>query len=463
MSSERIAPSRVIRNPYHYSVENPKVHVRASKLLHGALDTVEVGYSRVRPVRFLHRQIQAMTSCQAWYPGIFRQMTRCTSGISVEFETDCSFVTVELRYEDEPRATTDVLDNMLDDRAEITDACVVEIDGQLMRAVIPEPTMGNGSTTLKIDIEALLQGTDEQETQPLQLFSSMPTGHTVRIWLPCLHACELGEVSGEGGYIRPVERRPQLLVLGDSVAQGFCAVNAAENWPCVVARGRNMDLVNQSVGAQVFQHTALAGLDELDRDLNPETIIVALGTNYRYEPCQERVVKREIELFLQGVDVLWPNAKLLVLIPDVSIHRAVEHSCYKQVPEFIEKTALALRSKRVAEGRAALLISHAPVLPRELCYDKDGHPTTEGHALMAQFMHTELDKLECRCLQQFGKFGQCGACVEAEQPTAYEPELQESAMDEVAIENNEDDAEVSEDKPFKVARLMRLVWDDTED
>lgn len=251
---ERIEPSRVIKNPYHFAVENPRVRVRASKLLHGALASEDVGYSRSHPLRFLPEQIQAMTSCQAWYPGIFRQMARCSAGIVLEFETDCSFVHIEARPDAQPRATRDVLEKLFDGAREVVDGFAIEVDGHLVRTVAPESLVDDA--TIKIDISALVQGAEEQDSEPLQLLPILETSHTVRVWLPCLRGCELGDVYGEGSFIRPVAKRDELLVLGDSVAQGFCATSPAQTWPSLVARAHNFDLVNQSVGAQVFQYSS---------------------------------------------------------------------------------------------------------------------------------------------------------------------------------------------------------------
>lgn len=450
-SSERIAPSRVIKNPYHYTTENPRVHARAAMLLHGCFDIEDAGAGWVRPWRFVPEQRQALTSCQAWYPGIFRQMARCASGMALEFETDCSFVNIEVRSDKLPKASAAVFEGRLEEASEVVDAYVIEVDGQVVRGVLPDESGANA--TIKIDISALVQGVEEQPDEPLQLFPLMESAHTVRVWLPCLRGCELGDVYGEGGFIRPVEQRPQLLVLGDSVAQGFSATNPSENWPCLVARERGWDLVNQSVGAQVFQYSSLAGLDEVKDKLNPATVIVTLGANYRWEPCGERVVSRAIQVYLEGLDELFPDAQVMVVLPDVASSEPVAHSCYKEVPSYIQAAALKVRAKRVAEGRPALLISQAPVLEAAEHFDADAHPTSEGHMHMAEFILSELDKFECRCLQQFGMYGRCGACVVAE---AAQTEPQESAMDEVAVESNTDDAELSEDEPFRVARLMRL-------
>ena len=80
---------------------------RAADLLHGALDVVDAGGGWVRPSRFSAPQLRALGSVRAWHPGLYRQMAACTAGVTMEFETDASVVTLELRPgEKDPQPAT---------------------------------------------------------------------------------------------------------------------------------------------------------------------------------------------------------------------------------------------------------------------------------------------------------------------------------------------------------------------
>ena len=85
------------------------VSADASTLLHGAIRLVREADGWVRPWRFSEEQMRALGSCQAWHPGLFRQMARTTAGVCIEFDTDSSEVAVEVSLDEEPPATRSVL------------------------------------------------------------------------------------------------------------------------------------------------------------------------------------------------------------------------------------------------------------------------------------------------------------------------------------------------------------------
>ena len=144
--------------------------------------------------------------------------------------------------------------------------------------------------------------------------------------------------------------------------------------------------------------------------LAPKLVVVALGANYRYGRCSERVVGREITDFLMRVDGLWGESPLVVLVPATEGREAVSGSCYERVPGLIAAAASRARRRRVSEGRPALLVSQMPALPASCLADEDGHPTAKGNARVVDLVMDELEKLDCHCLAELGEFGRCGAC-----------------------------------------------------
>lgn len=383
--------------------------VPAEGLLHGAVRVEDLSHGWVRPWRVLSAQQRSLTSCMAWYPGIFRQMAACTSGITLEFETDSSHVVVEVRLDAEPRATRNVLAGV-DGAGEplAHDGLSVDVDGRHRKPAMPTSAEGilpeARGDVLLVD----LTRSGRSRAGGLQPLPGMGPARHVRVWLPCLRGCELGRVCGDGTFIRPIASRDTMLVLGDSLSQGFCADDPARAWPSVVAPRLGLDLVNQSIGAQVFQPTALTGAEAMG--LSPKLVVVALGANYRYGRCSERVVGREIADFLMRVDELWGDSPLVVLVPATEGRESVSGSCYEQVPGLIAAAASRVRRRRVSGGRPALLVSQMPALPASCLADEDGHPTAKGNARIVDFVMDELEKLDCRCLAELGEFGRCGAC-----------------------------------------------------
>ncbi len=126
-------------------------------------------------------------------------------------------------------------------------------------------------------------------------------------------------------------------------------------------------LVNQSVGAQVFQESSLGALPV---GMDPSLVIVALGANYRYGRCNERVTGREIASYLARADELWPSVPLVVIVPAKQPGReAVRGSCYECVADLIDEAAAreapqARRERSRRHGAARLRLARGPAQPR---------------------------------------------------------------------------------------------------
>ena len=350
--------------------------IRAADLLHGALDLVDVGGGWVRPSRFSAPQLRALGSVRAWHPGLYRQMAACTAGVTVEFETDASIVTLELRSGEVPRGTA----GALDDVARHTgvepprpDAIFADVDGRHLGPLFPDEK--NLLTLDLVDPDALVV--------PLP---GLGEPRRVRVWLPCLAPCSLRAVTHDGSRLDAVPARRCLLVLGDSVAQGFCADDPSRTWPGLLAEHLGLDLVNQGVGGQVFQPGTLAGTEALD----VAAIVVELGENYRFEPCRADVVERDVRAYLGEVAAAWPDVPVWVLTTPPHLEVAYPthpRSCYDEVDRIIAEAAARHAQMRLVDA-GALLDRH--LLPR-LLSDGSDHPGPEGQLMIADRLSFVMD------------------------------------------------------------------------
>lgn len=341
--------------------------VPAAGLLHGVVSVAEQDYRWTRPLRFAESQMHVLGSCQAWHPGLFRQMARTTAGVCVEFETDACEVALEVHVDAEPRGTRALLNDIdgNDERGpQPHDGISVDIDKRHVWLGIPED--GAQSVTVRLD------GEDPEDALGLQPLPGMARTRHVRIWLPALRGCRVREVLCDGTFVRPVAKRKHVLVLGDSSVQGFVSEDPAFSWPALLAGKLGLDLVNQGINGQVFQPGTLYGLAEY---VDPERIVVAYGANYRYETCMARMVTRDIRAYLAEVSRLWPHVKTHVLTPlwpggeHVPIHST---SCYQQVPAFIA-AHVALHEQMTLVDGMELLDQDA-----QLVADSLAHPNADG-------------------------------------------------------------------------------------
>ena len=120
------------------------VSVPAEGLLHGVVWTEQLGHGWTHPWRFAKSQLKAIGSCRAWHPGLYRAMASCTSGVTVEFETDSSSIVLEARVEPFPRGSREVLD----EAAECAfasdgplDGFSCDVDGRHLPCILPEVSM----------------------------------------------------------------------------------------------------------------------------------------------------------------------------------------------------------------------------------------------------------------------------------------------------------------------------------
>lgn len=362
------------------------VRARALDYLHGSLRVARLDGGWIRPSRFLGDQERALSSCAAWHPGLFSQMSRCTTGISLEFETDAQHVLLEVRLDPEPSGTSAVLEDV--PGASLADGVSCDADGLHITPREPDDLPLAHALSREVEGRANEAGSSaiEFDLAPGELpeLPGLGDSKCVRLWLPALRGCAIRDIWCDGMFMRPVAKRPLLLVLGDSIAQGFVAGDPAWAWPSLVARELGLDLVNQSIGGQVFQPGSLEGLAEMG---DPSCVVVALGANYLYEPCSERSVATDVMHYLDEVARLWPSARVWVMGPiwhddeALSVH---PRSCYGSVRDIICHETARHAGWSFVDGGA--LMAHE----RSLLADGMCHPNREGAEQIAAHMIVSL-------------------------------------------------------------------------
>ena len=353
----------------------PRVSCAAEGLLRGIVGSTTDADGWTRPLRFTPGQLKALGSCRAWHPGLYRQLAACTAGVSLQFETDSSKVAIEVAMDPVPRGSAAVIADVERYGTGMQppyDGFSADVDGVHLPLFLPGD---DGLLTLSLDV----RDAPEPGLQRLPGMGGAAT-HRVCVWLPCLAGCEVRGVSGDGTFIESVEKAGQLLVLGDSIAQGYVTCDPGLNWPNRIAAGLGLELVNQGVGGQVFQPGTLVGMADVVR---PEQVIVEFGANYRFEPCQASRVEQEVRTYLYEVATAWPEVPTWVLTPLPHTELAYpthERSCAAQVEGIIRRCASRHANMRVVDGATLLDGSD---LPRLLADDSD-HPGPAGQAMLAE-------------------------------------------------------------------------------
>ncbi|MBQ9007401.1 MAG: GNAT family N-acetyltransferase [Atopobiaceae bacterium] len=354
------------------TAEGQFVCVDVEELLHGCVRCVEERNGWVRPWRFSSEQVRTMGSCLAWHPGLFRQMARTTAGVTLELTTDSTELAIEVLLDGEPSCTRSVLDPIRGAGDDPLDGISADVDGRHIPASMPDEA--------ESVVQLSLDDPDQAPLPGLVMLPGLGDVHHVRVWLPALRGCAVRRVWGNGTFVTPVDQRSQLLVIGDSIAQGFVTGDPATAWPNLLADSFDLDVVNQGLGGQVFQTGTLLGLASL---VDPVAVVVALGENYRYEPCRARPTARDVRNYFVEVARIWPEVPTFVCTPlwhDEASYPSHAMSCWERVPSMIAANVSAHDEMMLVDGQR--LLDHRP----DLLADGYEHPNERGSRQVAQRM-----------------------------------------------------------------------------
>lgn len=379
---------------------------RAADFVHGALYLEEDG-AWVRPWRVTPEQYRALSCAAAWHPGLFKQMAACTAGVVLEFETTAQGFVLEVELDDLPQGSKKSLELVAayeaglqpyatqaqvklegrgfynpqggsetpDMRLALTpyDALTLEVDGQFKGNLHPE-YIKEGSTQAHVQVQ--LQ--DSSETRGFDLsFAGMEFPHRVRIQLPVLRGLKLKNLVSFGAPVMGVAHKQTLLVLGDSIAQGFVAGGPNNCWPRLVADALDLELVNQGIGGHVVQPNSLPSAQAV---ANPARIVVALGANYRYEPYREEPLRRDVERYVTQISSFWHKVPCWVITPfwhEERLWPTHAKSVFGAVPQVLAQATSKHDHMGLVDGLT--LIDHES----SLFADGFEHPNAAGNAQIA--------------------------------------------------------------------------------
>ena len=177
----------------HGVAQGQLICVAAARLLHGCVRVADEAGGWKRPWRFSSDQVRTMGSCLAWHPGLFRQMARCTAGITLEFDTDSTEIALEVLLDEEPSGTRAVLDPIREGADDPLDGISATVDGRHLACVMP--------STREAIVRFELDDPSQAPLPGLVMLPGFGDTHHVRVWLPALRGCAVRNVWGNGTYI----------------------------------------------------------------------------------------------------------------------------------------------------------------------------------------------------------------------------------------------------------------------
>ena len=133
----------------------------------------------------------------------------------------------------------------------------------------------------------------------------------VTLWLPGLSIVRLSDVTlDDGASLRRAATARKILVLGDSITQGYDAVYPSQSYANKLAWALDAEIVNQAIGGEIFRP---AILDE-NLPFTPDLITVAFGTNDWSGQTAENFEKNA-DGFYTKLATLYPNTPVFAILP----------------------------------------------------------------------------------------------------------------------------------------------------
>ena len=132
----------------------------------------------------------------------------------------------------------------------------------------------------------------------------------VEIYLPWSKATYLSDVELEGRIISPCKRSRTMIMLGDSITQGYDAKYPSLTYASTVAHELDADAINKGIGGEVF----FPELANIPDPVRPEIITVAYGTNDWNSSTREHFEKSCRE-FYENICKTYPTSKIFAITP----------------------------------------------------------------------------------------------------------------------------------------------------
>lgn len=197
---------------------------------------------------------------------------------------------------------------------------------------------------------------------------------TVVIRLPGIACTQiLGLSLDDGASLSPIpERTTKLLLLGDSITQGYDAVNPEDAYAVRLSLALDAEVRNRAIGGDIFRPK----YPLLRDDFEPDIVTVAYGTNDW--SAQGATLLEQCDGFYRNLKATYPNARLYALLP---LWRKDDD----RITDFGKLEDLNPAMRRVIEAIGGItVIDCADFLHRDPNLLTDVvHPTAEGHALYA--------------------------------------------------------------------------------
>lgn len=135
-----------------------------------------------------------------------------------------------------------------------------------------------------------------------------PGWKLVQIYLPVDCHIAIKNLNFNGGYRTVKDKGQKLLIIGDSITQGYGPFMSGASYVNSLQRKTGYNIIAQGIGGLPFKDCAL-----YKGEYEPDKIMVFLGTNY-YE-CDSYDYENEAINFFKKLNQLWGDKQIIYVSP----------------------------------------------------------------------------------------------------------------------------------------------------
>jgi len=212
-----------------------------------------------------------------------------------------------------------------------------------------------------------------------------PGTKQLRIYFPNLAQCGIRHLEFAGAsFVRPVRREKKLLLLGDSITQGYTADKSRGSYANRLADALGFELFNLGYGGEIF-HPALL---ERPPAVRPDAVLIAYGTNDWSVRSSRSLFEQDVEAFLDRTAALWPEAFRVLMTP---LWRT---DWQNNVPIGLRFGELRHYLEKEADRRGFFVIPGEEILPPDPAYMSDHvHPNSAGFEVIARELFRRIKNI----------------------------------------------------------------------
>ena len=194
---------------------------------------------------------------------------------------------------------------------------------------------------------------------------------TIRIVLPFSVICKIEKLELIGAnYFKSVKKEKLIVAYGDSITQGYDALNPKDTYVMRMAQYFSANVINKGIGGMQFNPE----LASCAYDSKPDFITVAFGTNdWNWNGLE--FIRKQCTAFLEEIVKIYGNAPVFIISP---IWRHDCESKEKAAGDFLNVEKMIFE---VAENYPSVTaISGWELVPHSPEYFGDGglHPAANG-------------------------------------------------------------------------------------